>query len=459
MIGDARSGLKRETLPQEAREAGVRLVRFLYCDNGGLIRGKTAHVQTLVGRLVSGIGLTVAMQAFSSQDELAAVPGMGPVGEIRLVPDPTTFVVLPYAPASAGMLVDMQQLDGSPWDACPRTFLRRQLDLLADRLDARLEAAFEPEFTLARRTGDDTWEPIDRSRCFSTTGMTAATDAIDAIVAALDAQGLAVEQYYPELGHGQHELSLRHAAGVGGADRQVLLRETVRGVAAAHGLVASFAPKPWLDQAGNGAHVHLSVWSKDGARNLFADLSQPYGMSRFGRQFAAGILAHLPAIVALSAASVNSYRRLQPKMWSSAFTAWGPDNREAAVRVASPFRGDEAATVNLEFKPSDSTGNPYLVLGALVAAGRDGVERKLELGEATLVDPATLSEEERAKRGIRRLPSSLDEALAALEADAFLRAAFPPLLFDAYVAVKRSEIAHFAERDAAYELARHFEIY
>jgi glutamine synthetase len=337
--------------------------------------------------------------------------------------------------------------------------LRRQLETLAVRLHARFSAAFEAEFSLARPSPDGSPVPIDESRCFATTGMNAAAAVIDEVIAALESQGFTIEQYYPELGHGQHELSIRHTYGVAAADRQVLLRETIRGVAQRHGMVASFAPKPWLDQAGNGAHVHFSAWSADGVRNLFADLSAPYGLSGFGRQFAAGILAHLPALVAISCASVNSYRRLQPKMWSSAFTTWGPDNREAAVRVASPFRDNEAGSINLEYKPSDATGNPYLVLGALAAAGRDGVERALELGDPALVDPATLSDAERDARGIRRLPRSLDEALDALESDTYLRTQFPAQLFEAYVAVKRSEAAHFAGRDPAYELARHFAIY
>lgn len=445
---------------QRVREEQIRQVRFLYCDNGGLIRGKATHVSGLADRLTSGIGLTVAMQAFSAQDELATVPGLGPVGEIRLAPDPETFVVLPYAPATGATLCDMRQLDGSPWDACPRTFLRQQLDRLArSDLRGRLHAAFEAEFSLARPDVAGVQTPIDNSRCFATTGMQAAAAVIDDVLAALEAQGITPEQYYPELAPGQHELSVRHAAGLAAADHQIWLRETVRGVAARHGLTASFAPKPWADQAGNGAHVHFSVWSDDGGRNLLADLAQPYGLSLAGRRFAAGVLEHLPALVAVSCASVNSYRRLQPHMWSSAFTAWGPDNREAAVRVPSLYRGSEAASVNLELKASDATGNPYLVLGALVAAGLDGLERGLDLRAPALEDPAALPEDERARRGIKRLPESLGEALDALEADARLRAEFPPLLLQAYVAVKRSEVEHFARADVHHELERHFAIY
>ena len=154
-------------------------------------------------------------------------------------------------------------------------------------------------------------------------------------------------------------------------------------------------------------------------------------------------MAHLPALVALTAPTVNSYRRLQPRFWSSAYTAWGPDNREGAIRIPSKRRGREEESTNLELKPSDPSCNPYLALGGLLAAGLDGIERKLDPGAPTLVDPDTLSDAERAQRGIRRLPRSLGEALDALERDEVLREALGEVLAREYLAVKRSEVRAF----------------
>ena len=183
-------------------EAGVRLIRFLYCDNGGVVRGKVVPVEQLSERMATGVGLTVAMQAMNSLDQLQRVEGMGPVGEIRLVPDPATFTVLPYAPRSAAMLVDHVRLDRTPYEACPRQFLVDMIRRLADR-GIELQCAVENEFSLAR-PAEGRLVPVDSSTCFSTTGMTAAAEVVDAIVAALDAQQIALAQYYPELGHGQH---------------------------------------------------------------------------------------------------------------------------------------------------------------------------------------------------------------------------------------------------------------
>lgn len=444
-----------DRVTEAARKAGVRLVRFLYTDNGGVTRGKATYINSLRSRINDGIGLTVAMQAMNMLDQLAAVEGMGPVGEIRLVPDPETYTPLPYAPHSAAMTVDMLQHDGSPWEACPRSFLKRQIAACADA-GFTVQAAFECEFILATRNVDGTYAPLDDSLCFSSVGMTTAAQVMDAIIAALEVQGIEVDQYYPELGHGQEELPIRHASALAAADRQVFYRDTVRNVAYQHGLYASLAPKPFPDQAGNGAHIHFSLWDKTGKRNLMYDPKGRYGISQLGYHFIAGALDHLPALLALTCPSYNSYRRLQPHFWSSAYTAWGPDNREGAIRVPSQFRSDRAGSTNAELKSSDSSSNPYLSLGGLLAAGLDGVKRQLTPGEPTLVDPGNYSDEERAAHGIRRFPTTLKEALDNLERDATLINALGPLLSRAYLAVKRLEWESFSKEDIAYEMKHHF---
>src|SRR5580698_1847569 len=446
----------------------IRLVRFLYADHGGIIRGKASGTSRLQERMVSGIGHTVAMMAMSMLDHLTSVDGMGPVGEVRIVPDPSTYVALPYSPGAGAMLSDLVLPDGTPWDACPRTFLKRAIaELAAEGYGA--QAAFEPEFSVGYRESSpggpsipDRLIPLDDSLCYSSTGFHRAHDFTMELVAAMEAQGLEVEHYYPELGHGQHELSIRYADALRAADNQVLYRETVRGVAFRHGLWASLAPKPIPDQAGNGTHLHgslidLTPDGDPGGRNVFADPGDRNGLSQVGYHFIGGLLAHLPALVALTCASVNSYRRLAPQTWASAYTCYGVDNREAAIRICSPLRGDSDSSVNLELKPSDSSANPYLALGAFIYAGLDGIRGKIDPGEAMNVDPSTLSESERAMAGAHRLPASLPAALDALSADALLMDALGPLRSTAYLAVKRSEAAHFAHStDPYYECFQHF---
>jgi glutamine synthetase len=444
---------------------GISLVWFLYADHGGIIRGKSASGAMLRARMNTGIGHTVAMMAMSMLDHLQPVEGMGPVGEVRIMPDPTTFVALPYAPGAGAMVSDLVQPDGEPWDGCSRTYLKQAIAELASAGYA-LAAAFEPEFTLGHRQpdpagGPDRLVPIDDSLCYSATGFHLAHDYIQALAGALESQGMRVEHYYPELGHGQQEVSIRHAGALRAADNHLLYRETVRGVAFRRGLWASLAPKPIPDQAGNGAHLHLSLQDVGpggqlGDQPVFYDPDDRYQLSQTGYHFIAGLLAHLPALTALTCGSVNSYRRLAPQMWSSAFTVYGMDNREAAVRICSPMRDDPAGSVNLEFKPSDSSANPYLALGACIYAGLDGIRRKLEPGDPVNVDPAILSDAEREARGAHRLPGSLDGALDALAADELLMESLGDLRRRAYLAVKRSEAADLASASPDEECFAHF---
>lgn len=441
---DAREVIRR------AREAGVSLVRFLYCDNGNVIRGKACHVEALPDFLPGGIGMSLAMQAFAVTESIAPGTPLGPVGEFRLLPDLSTFQPLPYLPGQARLLCDMTTVDGAPWAYCPRGALRGVVERAAS-VGLEVQAGFENEFYLATRSGDG-FAPADDSLCYSARGMDLAGGVVGAIVEALGAQGLPVLQYHPELGPGQQELSLRPSDAVTTADRQIVLRETVRGVAVAHGLAASFAPKPFPGQSGSGCHLHLSLW-REGANAFHAPSG---GMTPLCRQFVAGVLAHAPALLAVTCPSVNSYARLQPSSWSSAFVTFGPDNREATVRVPSVFRGREASSANIELKAIDGSANPYLALAAVLACGLDGIARELDPGEAVEVDPATLPEAVRGRRGMARYPADLGTALAAFEQDAVVQGALGPELSAAFAAVRRTEWEAMREADAATVAARYF---
>ncbi|HYE90199.1 MAG TPA: glutamine synthetase, partial [Terriglobales bacterium] len=399
-------------------------------------------------------GLTLAAQSMNALDQLLPEGSFGPIGEVRIVPDLDSFAVLPYVPRTARLLCRLETRDGAAWGACPRAVLERAI-VRAAAQGFVFRAAFENEFTLARREGER-FVPFDDSKVFSTIGMDLAAPVMMEIIDALQAQGVEPEQYYAEAGPGQQELPVRYADAMRAADTHITVRETARGVALKHGLYASFAPKPFPEEVGNGSHVHASLWRTADGRNHFHDARDRYGLSEAAYGFIGGVLAHLPALVALTAPTVNSYRRLQPRFWASAYTAWGVDNREAAVRVASKRRGLEMESSNVELRPCDPTTNPYLALGGLLAAGLDGIARKLDPGEPVAVDPDTLSDADRARRGIQRLPTTLGAALDALERDEVLCEALGETLAREYVLVKRSEVRAFADKDVAYEIAQHF---
>jgi glutamine synthetase len=265
---------------------------------------------------------------------------------------------------------------------------------------------------------------------------------MDDIVSAVELQGMEVEQAINEYGPGQQEIAVRYADALRAADNQIKFRDAVRGVAEVqHGLIASFAAKPFAAGVGSGAHVHFSLWTADGATNLLYDAAAGNRLlSETGRWFVAGVLDHLPALVALTCPSFNSYERLRPGAWAGSTVSWGYDNRECSVRVASPFHGREMESTNVELKACDPSCNPYLALGGLILAGLDGIRRRVEPPEPALRDPARLSAEEQRRCGIRPLPASLREALANLQADAVLFPALGDLLGRCIVSVRSAEI-------------------
>ncbi len=434
MAGRSANLCLMESLVERARSAGVALVRIAYCDNANLIRAKAVPLDGLESVLRYGVGFSVAQQALPIMgDVVLPASGITPAGETWLVPDPATFTPLPYSPGAATLLGDFVTAANAPWEHCPRGCLRRAVAAAAaDGLEIR--AAFEPEFYLMREVGGE-WAPIDRTNFAMTAAHDSAHSIIRDLVDTLTAMRLRVELVYPESGPGQFELSIDHAPALGAADRHVLLRDAVRGVASRHDTAASFAPKPLPNSAGSGCHLHLSVW-RDG-RNILYDPQDPLYLSREGDAWVAGLVRHLPGLCALIAPSVNSYARLRPHAWAGAFTCFGLDNREAAVRIVTPRRGP--GSFNVELKTADGSANPYLALAGAIAAGLDGLRRELTPGDPIDGDPALLPEAERVARGILPLPAGLGSAITALEADPVLLEALGAPLARSYLAVRRGE--------------------
>ncbi|MBN3959225.1 glutamine synthetase family protein [Nostoc sp. NMS8] len=415
------------------QEAGVRFVRILWCDNANIIRGKAVHVDMLSHYFDYGVGISAGQQGVPVMyDAVIPETGLGPVGEIRLVPDWFSFTPLPYAPSHARVMGNMV-LNRSPWALCPRNFLIRMIEA-ARREGLEIKAAFENEFYLLRQTSEGII-PVDSTVFASTQAMDIHQEVIDEIVEALIAQKIPVEQYYPESGPGQQEISMRYTDALRAADWQISFRETVRAIAHHHNLTASFLPKIFPDAAGSGCHIHLSLWRN--GQNILPDPQDICGVSQIGQAFIAGILDHLPTLMTLTTPSTNSYRRIRPHSWSGAFRCWGLDNREAAVRVPSNpgFNGSS----HFELKTVDASANPYLALGAVIAAGLDGVQRSLKPGNPVAQDPGYLPIEERYANGIDLLPQSLGEALDCLKQNNILLNALNPDLSQAFLAVRQAE--------------------
>jgi glutamine synthetase len=407
-----------------------------------------------------GIGLSNVFSVFLANDDITSAPGVeGPSGDTRLIPDPAATVALAGMQGWAWAPVDQLDQEGEPWGACPRTFLKRMLGRLTER-GLEMRAAFEAEFFLGRRaapaSGEDEPDPVPGhvGPAYSAEAVTGAEGFVRDLMRALRDQGTGVLQVHAEYALGQFEVSVPHRDALGAADDQLVVRQTIRAAARQHGLAASFAPVVFANSVGNGLHLHFSL--ADGDRpNLFAGGDGPEGITREAESFSAGVLAELPALTAIICPSVPSYQRLQPHRWSGAFAAWGRENREAALRFVTGMVGGRERTSNMEVKAMDPSANPYLALGAIVAAGIAGLDRRLRLPKPTLEDPDGVPSRRRKAAGIRPLPRSLGEAIKELEQSDLVREAMGEMLFESFLAVRRAEWKTFGDLDDAAVVRAH----
>ncbi|MFZ0215937.1 MAG: glutamine synthetase family protein [Candidatus Dormiibacterota bacterium] len=433
---------KAEELSASLRGDGAQAIALTYVDNSGVTRAKTIPVARLGSASAWGIGMSPCFDLYYGPDLMtqSRLAG-GPDGDLRLFPALESVTVLAAQPGWAWAPVDRYEQDGTPYGSCQRTFVRRVEAAAHDR-GLVLTASFEVEFVLGLPAPDGSFRPAAQGPAYSMTRVIEQSDFCRDLLAALDTEGVPVEQLHPEYAAGQYELSVAPLSLVGAADRTVLVKQTIRAVAARHGLRVSFAPFVVAGGLGSGAHLHLGV--RRGGANLFAGGDGPHGITTDGGSFVAGVLAELPALTAIGAPAPVSYERLQPSRWAGVYACWGRETREAAVRFVTGMTGSEGRAANFEVKAFDGSANPYLVAGAVAAAGLAGLAAGTPLPPEITGDPGIWSEKERVARGVRRLPTSLGEATALLERSTVLGPVLGDPLLDTFVAVRRAEIEHAA---------------
>lgn len=418
-----------------AREA---IVTIACSDIAGQVRGKGFPADQLESRRRFGVGWTPTNVMINCFGRIPATP-FGAGGDLMLVPAEGGDIVLDYGdgtPVEHIILGDIVTTAGEPWDCCLRAFLRRALDALEREAGLRLVASFEHEFWLDNATE----RPGDSYAVSSLRGI---EPFIGDFVGALRANDLAPDTFLPEYGPRQYEVTIDATAALAAADRAVKLREIARSVAQKHGHHLSFSPVVTRGIVGNGVHIHFSLTDREG-RPVSYESDAPGKLSDVQAAFAAGILRHAPALCAVTAPSPISYERLKPHSWSAYYANIADRDREALLRIC-PYPEvagvDVAERFNLEYRAADACASPHLQLGALVHAGLAGIREKLPRPTLSRGDPGDLSPEERARLGIGDLPHSLDEALAALEADTVAIGWLGPVLAGAYLMHKRGEMA------------------
>jgi glutamine synthetase len=429
---------------------------FMACcsDIAGQVRGKAFPVRDFDRRAVAGIGWCPTNIQITAFDQIAETP-FGALGDLLLKPDLDTRVDVDFGfddPGDHFVLCDLTHTDGRPWECCLRTVLKDALAALEAETGLRLIAAFEHEFHYSGDAGE-------AGGAYALRSMRRGAELGEAVLASLDQAGIEVGLFHPEFGAAQYEVSVAPAAGLVAADQAVILRELTRSVTARLGQRVSFAPMVPGMGVGNGVHVHMSLIDEGGEPVMHAE-DGVGGLSAQGGSFVAGIVRHLPALVALTAASTVSYQRLVPHRWSAAFNNLGLRDREAAMRICPVREDDEVArSFNVEYRAADAAASPYLVLAALVRAGLQGLREQLPTPTPTEEDLALCSEAELRTRGLQRLPTSLTQALDTFEADEVARGWWPPLLLDVYLRHKRGEIKLLEGLSGEEQAERYAQVY
>ena len=417
------------------------LTSYLVTDLGGVTRGR-ALWRDIHAPLQASMGWVPVNQLISPLDTIPAKNPFGSHGDCRLFPDADTLVDIKLQSGKRVrfVLCDVRGLDGADIGLCARSFLKDAVSRL-ESLGLTILAAFEQEYwvesaQVAQDAPGFTYQRFIRHEPLCTQ-----------LAVALEAAGLQPETLLPEFAPHQFELTLAPSSGVVAADRAVASREIARAVAHDLGAALSFTPAKVPGGVCSGTHVHLSLWTLDGRPALY-DPTLPGCLSATGAAFCAGIVRHMRALCALCAPTPISYERLQPHRWSSAYTCMGDRNREAALRICPVVKGDSAAAqFNLEYRAVDATANPYLVLGALIRSGIEGITQRLPLPPLIDGDPSEMAEEQRMAAGVRRLPESLAASLAELRADQTAAGWLPRTLYESFLLMKSAELEACAGLD------------
>jgi len=432
-------------------DAGVRGLTIAWVDNNGITRSRTVPISRLTEVAHAGVGITTLFAVFDSHDAITFEhEGLSTAsGDVRLLPVVGRITGLAGQPSFAWAPGYQRASDGGPWPYDQRAVLEAQVQR-ADSLGLGFRCGYELEFFVGRDT--DALEPAHHGPAYSAQALLEIDEFAATLLADLEANGLRVGQLHAEYGLAQVEVSLAATDPLSAADGQVLARQTIRAAARRHGVRVSFAPLVSADGVGNGCHIHSSVWR--GEQNLLdGDRDGPADAA--GASYVAGLLRDLPAIVGLTAPSVPSLTRLRPGYFASAYTFWGVENREAALRYVPSSTLLGAGNANIELKPSDASGNPYLALAVLIAAGLAGIDERLPLPAPIAEDPGGWSDADRQRAGVVRLPSTAEGQQQALASNPRVRATLGDELLGAFLAVRRSDAAWAQDRSPDEIVAAH----
>lgn len=387
--------------------------------------------------------------------------GIAPNGpDYMAVGDLPTLSLIPWQPGYARLVCD-GHVNGKPYEYDARVVLKKQLDQMAKK-GWKFYTGLEPEFSLLKKDEKGNLAPFDdtdllQKPCYDYKGITRQAAFLEKLTDSLLAVGMDVYQIDHEDSNGQFEVNYTYTEALKSADNYVMLKMGASEIANQMGMICSFMPKPFSNRPGNGMHMHMSIGDEKSS-NIFMDKSDKngLGLSKIAYHFLAGILEHAPALAAICAPTVNSYKRLvvgrslSGATWAPAYIAYGDNNRSTLVRI--PYG-------RLELRLPDGSCNPYLATAAVIAAGMDGVKRELNPGKPCSENLYDYSLEEIANKGIGILPQNLGEAITALENDKVICEALGDKLAKEFIALKRMEWVDYSRHVSDWEVSRYVEFF
>lgn len=427
-----------QTLLQALERDGIEHLQVIYHDYSGRSGAKTVPKESFATAVMRGVVFARANLDFTLDNHQAdGAAFLAHTGDFMAVPDPSSYAVLPQYKHTARVHTFMREGDGSAWEGCPRTRLIGMLERYADK-DLAVRVGLEPELILFKPGENGEYQPVESGGMFSLGSLDHFYPFWQDVIDALRVMNVEVEQLGKEYGPGQYEGTPHYAEPLKAVDDYLTYKEVIRSLARDAGMVATFMPKPYAHMAGSGLHIHLSLWDREGNRDMSIGEADDAPLSKLGGRFVAGLLDHARALVGVGSPIVNSYKRLQPGSWAPAHICWGVGNRAALVRI--PGMGERR---HIEFRSGDNAANPFIFLTALLAAGLDGIDSGASLPAPVSEDVGHLSTAAANALGLAFLPRTLPEALAAVEADPVIADALGATVWAEFLKVKRAELAAY----------------
>jgi len=442
----------KEKLLENAKKAGVKLVNLQFVDILGVTKSLTIPMELLKEALDEGVGFDgSSIEGFVRIFE----------GDMVALPDPSTFRIIPWRPTEkkeARVICDILRPGGQPFEGDPRYILKRAID------DAKKEGyiykgAPELEFFLFKPNEEPRVKPVphDVGGYFDYSPLDLASDVRRDATFMLQGMGLNVEKIHHEVAPGQHEIDFEFSDALTTADNTTTYKNAIKAVAVAHGLFATFMPKPLIGENGSGMHTHQSLFDARTGRNAFFDSKDKYNLSKIAYYFIGGQLKRAREMSAVLAPTVNSYKRLVPGYEAPVYICWGRRNRSALIRIPEYFPGKEKA-IRAELRCPDPSCNPYLAFAVMLKAGLEGIKHKIEPPDPVEEDVYEFDDKKLAKFYIETLPGSLGEAIQEYKKSRLMKETLGNFAFEKYYVAKKAEWDEYRLQVSTWELDRYLQL-